>query len=101
MRYKPCGSSKTVLEAKARKEVIVFAGMFYKPQILERSGIGPENVLKVAGVPVNMALLGVGNNFQSHTSFGFAHSFGVSVFPTAADLTHNSTFAAEAQRQWD
>ncbi|POS78537.1 glucose oxidase [Diaporthe helianthi] len=101
VRYKPRGSSKTVSKARARKEVIVSAGTFHTPQLLERSGIGPREILEAAGVPVNVALPGVGNNFQSHTSFGFAHSFGVPVFPTAADLTRNSTFAAEAQRQWD
>ncbi|KAG8157431.1 hypothetical protein KVR01_012815 [Diaporthe batatas] len=101
VRYKPRGSSKAVSEARARKEVIVSAGTFHTPQIVERSGIGPENVLRAAGVPVNVALPGVGNNFQSHTSFGVAYSFGVPVFPTSADLTRNSTFAAEAQREWD
>lgn len=101
VRYKPRGTSKTVSAVKARKEVIVSAGTFHTPQLLERSGIGPEDILEAAGVPVNVALPGVGNNFQSHTSFGFAHSFNVSVFPTSADLTRNSTFAAEAKRLWD
>lgn len=101
VRYKPRGTSKTVSAVKARKEVIVSAGTFHTPQLLERSGIGSEDVLQAAGVPVSVALPGVGWNFQSHTSFGFAHSFGVSVFPTQADLTRNSTFAAEARRLWD
>lgn len=101
VRYKPRGNSKTVSAVKARKEVIVSAGTFHTPQLLERSGIGPEDILQAAGVPVNVALPGVGYNFQSHTSFGFAHSFNVSVFPTSADLTRNSTFAADAQRLWD
>ncbi|KAL2283715.1 hypothetical protein FJTKL_09759 [Diaporthe vaccinii] len=101
VRYKPRGPSKTVSAVRARKEVIVSAGTFHTPQLLERSGIGPEDVLRGAGVQINVALPGVGYNFQSHTSFSFAHSFGVSVFPTQADLTRNSTFATEAQRLWD
>lgn len=101
VRYKPRGSSKTVSAVKARKEVVVSAGTFHTPQLLERSGIGSPDVLQAAGVQVKVALPGVGWNFQSHTSFGFAHSFGVSVFPTTADLTRNSTFAMEAQRLWD
>lgn len=101
VRYKPRGPSKTVSAVKARKEVVVSAGTFHTPQLLERSGIGSEDVLQAAGVQVNVALPGVGWNFQSHTSFSFAHSFGVSVFPTSADLARNRTFAAEAQRLWD
>lgn len=101
VRYKPRGASKTISSVKARKEVVVSAGTFHTPQLLERSGIGSEDVLQAAGVQVNVALPGVGWNFQSHTSFSFAHSFGVSVFPTSADLTRNSTFATEAQRLWD
>jgi choline dehydrogenase-like flavoprotein len=100
VKCKPRGSSKTITALKARKEVVVSAGTFHTPQLLERSGIGSEAVLKAASVQVNVALPGVGFNFQSHTSFSFGHSFGVSVFPTQADLTRNSTFAADAQTQW-
>ncbi|KIJ43843.1 GMC oxidoreductase [Sphaerobolus stellatus SS14] len=53
---------------KAAKEVIVFAGAFKFPQILELSGIGDPNVLKPLGIDVKVDLPGVGANLQEHTS---------------------------------
>lgn len=51
---------------KARREVILSAGAFGSPQILQLSGIGPPDVLGKAGVPVLHALAGVGENLQDH-----------------------------------
>ena len=52
--------------AKARKEVILSAGAFHSPQLLQISGVGPAKVLKEAGVEVIHALKGVGENLQDH-----------------------------------
>ena len=51
---------------KARREVILSAGAFGSPQILQLSGIGPAAVLKSAGVDVRHDLPGVGENLQDH-----------------------------------
>ncbi|KAK3934802.1 alcohol oxidase-like protein [Diplogelasinospora grovesii] len=56
--------AKTVV--KARKLVVVSAGAFGSPAILERSGIGGQAVLERAGVPVLVDLPGVGHDYQDH-----------------------------------
>ena len=54
------------LYAGARREVVLAAGAVGTPQILELSGIGPPAVLARAGVPVKVAVPGVGENLQDH-----------------------------------
>lgn len=61
---------KTVT-AKARREVILCAGSIGSPQLLQRSGIGPAEVLKNAGIEVVHDLPGVGENLQDHLEFYF------------------------------
>jgi choline dehydrogenase len=60
-----------VLQAKARREVIVAASTINSPAILQRSGIGPEQVLKDAGVAVVHDLAGVGENLHDHLEVYF------------------------------
>lgn len=50
----------------ASREVIVAAGAFGSPKILQLSGIGDPGDLKAAGVPLAHALPGVGKNLQDH-----------------------------------
>ncbi|KAL4997370.1 hypothetical protein BDV10DRAFT_186359 [Aspergillus recurvatus] len=78
----------------ARKEVLLAAGAIHTPQLLQLSGIGDpallarHNISTVANVP------GVGRNFQDHLHVPVVFSLD---FPlTAANLTTNSTFAAES-----
>lgn len=54
---------------KVRKEVILSAGTVHTPQILQRSGVGPRDVLEAAGVDVKVELPGVGANLQDHLSY--------------------------------
>lgn len=73
--------------AKAKKEVILCAGVFGSPQILELSGIGNPRFLEKAGVECTVQLRGVGGelsrrirhmnntdslleNLQDHINFG-------------------------------
>ena len=51
---------------KAAKEVILSAGAVGSPAILLRSGIGPEDILKSAGVPTLVSLPSVGQHLQDH-----------------------------------
>ena len=53
-------------EVRAAREVILCAGVFNSPQILQRSGVGPPEVLADIGVPVVHALPGVGDNLRDH-----------------------------------
>jgi choline dehydrogenase-like flavoprotein len=48
------------------REIILCAGTFESPAILERSGIGSRKVLKAANIPVLYELPGVGENLQDH-----------------------------------
>lgn len=52
--------------AGARAETLLTAGAIGSPHILQRSGIGPGDWLREAGVPVVADLPGVGNNLQDH-----------------------------------
>jgi choline dehydrogenase-like flavoprotein len=50
----------------ARKEVILSAGSFQTPGLLELSGIGNASLLKSVGIPIVKDLPSVGENFQDH-----------------------------------
>lgn len=52
----------------ARSEVILSAGVLHTPTILHRSGFGPAEVLKEAGISPVMDLPGVGANLQDHSA---------------------------------
>jgi alcohol oxidase len=53
---------------KASKLVVVSAGAFGSPAILERSGIGSEAVLKRCGIKPLVSLPGVGENYTGNIS---------------------------------
>ena len=53
-----------VHSVRARKLVVVSAGTFGSPGILERSGVGRAEVLNKIGVPVKLELDGVGEGYQ-------------------------------------
>ncbi|MBT7642622.1 MAG: choline dehydrogenase, partial [Rhodobiaceae bacterium] len=57
------GKSVTV---HANKEVILSAGALNSPQILLRSGVGPEKEIKPHGLEMVHELPGVGQNLQDH-----------------------------------
>jgi choline dehydrogenase len=52
--------------ARARREVLVCSGAIASPQILQRSGIGPVDLLRGLDIPVVQDLPGVGENLQDH-----------------------------------
>ncbi|KAJ7158537.1 GMC oxidoreductase-domain-containing protein [Mycena filopes] len=56
----------TVHTVRASRLVVVSAGAFGSPMILERSGIGAEDVLRAHGVEPLVDLPGVGQNYQDH-----------------------------------
>lgn len=60
------GTNTTAFTTTANEEVILAAGAVHSPGILQRSGIGPTDVLKAANIPVKVELPGVGQNFQDH-----------------------------------
>ncbi|ASJ75399.1 choline dehydrogenase [Granulosicoccus antarcticus] len=56
-----------------RGEVILSAGSIGSPAILQRSGIGPVDVLSAADVPVVIESPGVGANLQDHLEVYFQY----------------------------
>lgn len=51
---------------RAAREVILCAGALQSPQLLQLSGIGPEQLLKKHGIDVRIDAPGVGANLQDH-----------------------------------
>ncbi|KJZ72364.1 hypothetical protein HIM_08290 [Hirsutella minnesotensis 3608] len=74
------GESQTV---KARKEVILSAGAFNSPKILELSGIGSRALLDEHKIPVLVDNPNVGENLQDHVLAGI--SFEVQDFINTKD----------------
>ena len=63
-----CGGRREV--ARAAREVILAGGVINSPQLLMLSGIGDPAALAPHGIPVRIALPGVGKNLQDHISVG-------------------------------
>lgn len=57
------GSTTTL---KAAKEVILAAGAFHTPKLLEISGVGAKDRLSALGIPVVLDHAGVGESLQNH-----------------------------------
>ncbi|HUK06561.1 MAG TPA: choline dehydrogenase [Stellaceae bacterium] len=55
-----------LVAARARGEVILAAGAFGSPQLLQLSGLGPAALLRERGVPVLRDMPGVGEDLQDH-----------------------------------
>lgn len=64
VEYDHGGQTHKVL---CNREVLVASGPIGSPHLLQRSGIGPEAVLKKAGIEVRHPLPGVGENLQDHS----------------------------------
>jgi choline dehydrogenase-like flavoprotein len=67
-------TDKTITTVKAKQEVILAAGTFNSPVILQRSGVGPKDLLKSAGIEVKLDLPGVGQNLQDHAATLIAYT---------------------------
>lgn len=50
----------------ARREVLLCSGAIASPQILQRSGVGPSDLLHSLDIPIVLDLPGVGANLQDH-----------------------------------
>lgn len=80
-------SSYSVQKAFASKEVILCGGAFNTPQLLQLSGIGDENMLRVRGIEPRIHLPGVGLNLQDRYEVGV-----VSKYPKGFKLLANCGF---------
>ncbi|EJD42612.1 alcohol oxidase [Auricularia subglabra TFB-10046 SS5] len=88
----------TVLSAK--KEVILSAGTFQSPQLLEWSGIGNKTILGAASIEPLLDLPGVGEHLQDHIRVMNVYQLKPNI--TSVDqLIYNATFAAEQAALYD
>lgn len=62
--------SDAMHEIRTKREVILSAGVYKSPQLLELSGIGDPTILRSAGVECVIPLPGVGANLQDHVVAG-------------------------------
>jgi choline dehydrogenase len=81
----------------AKAEVIIAAGTFQTPAILQRSGIGAISSLKAADIPVFHELPGVGANLQDHSgpALEWKYTKPGNFSPLPADM-RDPAFAADA-----
>ena len=59
----------------ATKEVLLSSGAFGSPQVLLRSGIGPEQEITKHGIEHKVDLPGVGKNLQDHIDYISVHKY--------------------------
>ncbi len=87
------GEKETIV--RVRKEIIVAAGAFQTPKLLELSGIGSAHLLASLGIDNIVDIPGVGENLQDHlmTGFSFEVKDGVA---TIDDLARNDPTAFQA-----
>ncbi|CEL58759.1 Glucose oxidase OS=Talaromyces flavus GN=GOX PE=3 SV=1 [Rhizoctonia solani AG-1 IB] len=91
--------NSTLYIVKAKKEVILSAGAFQTPQLLELSGIGNSSILGQNGIAALVDLPGVGENLQDHLLI--PSTYELKPGPTTLDiLRNNATYAADAQAQY-
>ncbi|EOA87221.1 uncharacterized protein SETTUDRAFT_89550 [Exserohilum turcica Et28A] len=84
----------------AKKEVVLAAGAFNTPKLLQLSGIGPKAVLQAAGIPVKLAHDGVGANFQDHPYTGVAYNVSNMSTPNPNSLNTDPVFNASAWEEY-
>jgi choline dehydrogenase-like flavoprotein len=82
----------------ASREVILAGGVFNTPQLLLLSGIGPRETLEAHGIPVRVALPGVGRNLQDRYEVAVTNRMA---FPTWSVLEGATFTNGDAQyREW-
>lgn len=122
--FRSSNGSTGLYQVKAKREVILAAGTIHSPQVLQLSGIGPKKLLQDAGIPVQVALPGVGQNFQDHPQLSitfrcmslpstFIYNLllenwylkfedqNYTIHPNPDDMTSNQTFIAYATELWN
>jgi choline dehydrogenase len=77
------GDEYTSKTAHARREVLLCGGAIASPQILQRSGVGPAELLARLDIPLVHDLPGVGENLQDHLEMYLQYSCKepVSLYP--------------------
>lgn len=95
------GTAGPKIAIQARRETIIAAGAIWTPWLLQRSGLGPREVLESAGIPVLKDFPGVGANFQGHPGGGGSWNLTNNLFPNAGTIWVNATFMEEARKEYE
>ncbi|KAL4810681.1 hypothetical protein BDV18DRAFT_165324 [Aspergillus unguis] len=81
------------------REVVLSAGTFQSPQLLELSGIGNHNLLKRHGIEPVVDLPGVGENLQDHGVICLNYEVADGV--PSGDMARDPTVAAAAMAAYE
>ena len=81
----------------AKKEVIISAGVFQSPQLLQVSGVGPAALLQKYNIKVVANRPGVGQNMNDHITVPISYRVNV---PTSSALD-NGAYLAQAINQFN
>jgi choline dehydrogenase len=79
--------------ARCRGEVVLSSGSIGSVEILQRSGVGPGEVLKQAGVEVLREMPGVGTNLQDHLQLRV-------IYRLSNARTMNEAYHSLVRRAW-
>ncbi|EUC63656.1 choline dehydrogenase [Rhizoctonia solani AG-3 Rhs1AP] len=91
--------NSTMYTVKVKKEVILSAGTFQTPQLLELSGIGNTTILRQNGITPLVDLPGVGENLQDHLLVPTTYELKPGM--TTLDILRNdANYAGAAQAQY-
>nr|OQO30967.1 hypothetical protein B0A51_01772 [Rachicladosporium sp. CCFEE 5018] len=82
------------------RDIIVSAGVFGSPAILERSGIGSKEVLAAAKVPGLYELSGVGENLQDHLNCSLSIEVNDDV-PTRDNVLRNPDLQRASSMEYE
>ncbi|KAL9579531.1 MAG: hypothetical protein Q9212_005058 [Teloschistes hypoglaucus] len=82
---------------RARKEVILSAGVFQSPQLLMLSGVGPAETLRKYNISIVSNLPGVGQNMWDQPFWSVAFRVNVD---TASRLGKDPLYAAQAAKDY-
>ncbi|CAE6510948.1 unnamed protein product [Rhizoctonia solani] len=91
--------NSTMYTVKVKKEVILSAGTFQTPQLLELSGIGNTTILRQNGITPLVELPGVGENLQDHLLVPTTYELKPGM-TTLDILRNNASYAEAAQAQY-
>ena len=90
--------SGEVYTASARREVIICAGTFQAPHLLELSGIGNASLLKSKGIDLRLDNPNVGENLQDHILLPLA--FEAAPGEVTFESLRNETYSTDALAEY-
>ncbi|TQS31936.1 hypothetical protein Golomagni_07767, partial [Golovinomyces magnicellulatus] len=88
------------ISVSAQREVVLSAGVFGSPQLLELSGIGSKDILEKAGVQCLLHLPSIGENLQDHLNFGPSVQVQSTV-ETVDERVRDKAIAKAVQAEYD